>query len=186
MIRPAGLFLLALAATAALRAEDRQLAVDPLRSTVEVDVRATLDSFVGRVELDDAAVAFPADARWPKAAAVHFRFSALKTGRSRRDADMIAWLGGGEPTGSFELTRLEPGPNGRLLAHGGLTIHGVTRPVAFPVTLTVDRNLCAIDGETVIDTRRFNLPVIRLLLLLKVDPLVRVRFHLQGELPPAS
>jgi hypothetical protein len=38
----------------------------------------------------------------------------------------------------------------------------------------------------VIDTREHGLPVIRLLGLLKVDPLVTVRFHLQASLKDKS
>ena len=50
----------------------------------------------------------------------------------------------------------------------------------FPIAVTSDGRLLAIDGEAVLDTREFGLPVIRLLGLLKVDPQVAVRFHLQG------
>jgi iron complex transport system substrate-binding protein len=38
-------------------------------------------------------------------------------------------------------------------------------------------------GDASLDTREFGLPVIRLFGLLKVDPVVRVRFHLQGTAP---
>jgi polyisoprenoid-binding protein YceI len=178
--------LLAATAAAALRADDRALVVDPVRSTVEVDVHATFDSFVGHVSLYDASVIFDAARGRPKAATLRFNFTALKTGRMRRDADMLDWLGGGAPTGSFELLSLEPGPADRLLARGRLTIHDVTQPVEFPVTLTIDHELCAIDGQTLVDTRQFNLPVLRMFLVLRVDPVVHVHFHLQGELPPAS
>ena len=40
----------------------------------------------------------------------------------------------------------------------------------------------AIDGETMLDTRDYGLPVFRKFIFLSVDPKVRVRFHLLGKL----
>ncbi len=67
------------------------------------------------------------------------------------------------------------------MAVGRLTFHGVTRDLRFPITLERDGPLYSIDGDAPIDTREFGLPVIRRLAVLKVDPLVHVRFHLQGR-----
>jgi hypothetical protein len=53
--------------------------------------------------------------------------------------------------------------------------------VDFPFTTSISNGLVVLDGTAVLDTRDFGLPVIRTLWLLKVDPVVRVHFHLQGR-----
>ena len=59
--------------------------------------------------------------------------------------------------------------------------HGVGRDLAFPVSIAhSEAGTYAIDGEVPIDTREFSLPVIRRFGFLPVDPVVKVRFHLQG------
>jgi polyisoprenoid-binding protein YceI len=85
------------------------------------------------------------------------------------------------PDGEFVLTSLTPSPEGRWQAEGRLRFHGQIRPLGFPVEIVAKEGVCTIDGEAVVDTRDFGLPVIRMMGLLKVDPLVRVRFHLQGK-----
>ena len=49
------------------------------------------------------------------------------------------------------------------------------------MSVSHEGGLFAIDGDAVIDTRDFGLPIIKKFLVLKVDPEVRVRFHLQGD-----
>jgi len=56
--------------------------------------------------------------------------------------------------------------------------------VSFPVKITADHRLTTIDGMAAVDTREFGLPIIRMFWVLTVDPVVHVRFHLQGVLPP--
>ncbi|MDP2138567.1 MAG: YceI family protein [Candidatus Didemnitutus sp.] len=69
---------------------------------------------------------------------------------------------------------------GDLEARGLLTLRGVTREIRFPVWLAQDAGVIAIDGDALLDVRVFGLPVPRLYWVLKVDPWVRVRLHLQG------
>lgn len=181
MIRITFTLCLALAG-AVFAAADQPLVIDPARSTFEVAVRATMDSFTGR--LAAYAVQMRADPASGAitAASLAFRFADLQTGNPKRDAAMLAWIGAAHPDGRFELTRLEPATGARLQAHGNLTLHGVTRPIEFPVAVTTDHSVYALDGEVTVDHRQFDLPIIKLMLLIKVNPLVQVRFHLQGAL----
>jgi len=170
--------------TLAVAADGRHLTVDQAHSRVEIVVKATADSFVGRLENYEAVIEVdPAQAK-VISAEFGFQFSAVKTGKADRDAQMNTWQQTERfPGGSFKLTALTPGANGRYVAHGQLLFHGVTQELSFPVSITTDKVLYSVDGEAALDTRTFGLPIIRKFGLLKVDPLVTVRFHLQGSLP---
>ncbi|OHE86481.1 MAG: hypothetical protein A3G75_00145 [Verrucomicrobia bacterium RIFCSPLOWO2_12_FULL_64_8] len=118
-------------------------------------------------------------------AVFRFHCTDLKTGNAKRDKEMLAWLHYEQnPDGAFELTALDLAADGRQMVHGNLTFHGVTKPLSFPVTVLNDKNVYAVDGEAVVDHREFGLPVFRKFGLLKVNPLVKVRFHLQGAWAP--
>ena len=67
----------------------------------------------------------------------------------------------------------------------GVTSDGKEKAVDFPVTIVPSAAQWSLDGEAVIDTRDFGLPIIRMFGLLTVDPQVKVRFHLQAK-PAAS
>lgn len=161
----------------------RPLVVDRARSQIDVVVKATVDSFNGR--LDDYQAKLMVDDATGEITAteVRFDFIDVKTGKEKRDAKMHAWQDTpSHPTGAFVMQRLELTADGKRLARGHLEFHGLRREISFPVVITKDQRLYAIDGEAVIDTRDYNLPVIRMMGLLKVDPVVKVRFHLQAEL----
>jgi polyisoprenoid-binding protein YceI len=177
------LLLLSIWPAVAVMAAERPLTVDRSRSSVEVAVKATVDSFTANLpDYQTELILDDATGRITRAQFA-FNFWNLKTGKDKRDAKMHEWQDtGSHPQGEFKLLSLQPTSAGHWIAAGELQIHGVTRPVSFPVTITNDRKQYAIDGEAVIDTREHGLPVIRLFGLLKVDPLVTVRFHLQASL----
>lgn len=161
------------------------LVVDKDQSRVEIVVAATVDSFTGKLSAYAADIAVD-DGR-VSSAKIGFRFADVRTGKEARDEAMHEWQETAKyPEGLFELAMLEPAADGRLMARGKLTLHGVTREIAFPVSVTTDHTLYAIDGEAALDTRDFGLPVIRKFMVLKVDPLVKVRFHLQGSVKPRA
>lgn len=161
------------------RAEAAPLAVDAAQSRVEIVVKATMDSFTGTLNRYKADVAVD-DGR-VTAARFSFHFADVHTGKDGRDEAMNEWQDTPHhPDGVFVLKELTADAEGRLTAHGALSLHDVTREIAFPVAVTTDRKLYSIDGEAVLDTRDFGLGVIRKLAVLKVDPVVKIRFHLQG------
>jgi polyisoprenoid-binding protein YceI len=163
-----------------------QLVCDPAQSRVEIIVKATVDSFTGRLAKFDPDVTVGADGRIA-AARVRFKFADVQTGKEKRDKAMHEWQQTELfPDGEFELVSLSPGNDATWRAQGRLTLHGRTQLLDFPVTIVTQQEICAIDGEAVVDTREFGLPVIRMMGLLKVDPLVHVRFHLQGRKQEAS
>jgi polyisoprenoid-binding protein YceI len=171
---------------AALLAQEVRLKIDKSRSFVDVDVKATVDSFTGRLEGYEAII--PLDAAGKiKTAKISFRFTDLKTGKGDRDSKMIEWLGGGVPEGKFELGTLALAPDGQGVANGNLTFHGATQRIEFPVQVTKADDATTISGEATVDYRNWNLKVIRMAMLLKVDPVVKVKFKLIGApatMPP--
>jgi polyisoprenoid-binding protein YceI len=162
-----------------LAAAERPLKIDRGRSFVDVDVDATknftahLDGYDVRVTVDDAGRI--------KGGLFTFKFRDLKTGDEKRNADMIKWLGGGEPEGRFELGNLAMTPDGQGQASGRLTFHGVTERVEFPVTLVRTDTEFTISGETTIDYRNWKLKVIRQSMVFTVSPQVKIRFKLTGS-----
>lgn len=178
MIAPRHLLAIVLLPLAALAAE-RPLKIDKSKTFVDVDVKATVDSFTAHLD-DYAARMMVDDAGKIKSATFTFKFADLKTGKPDRDAKMIAWLGGGVPEGKFELGNLALTPDGQGQVSGRLTFHGVTERVEFPVNVTKADGAYTITGETTIDHRTWNLKVIRIALVQKVDPEVKIRFKFTG------
>jgi len=167
-------------------AQEVRLKIDKSRSFIDVDVKATVDSFIGRLEGYEAVI--PLDTAGKiKTARISFKFTDLKTGKGDRDAKMLEWLGGGVPEGKFDLGTLALAPDGQGVANGNLTFHGVTQRVEFPVQITNADGATTIAGEATIDYRNWNLKIIRMMMALKVDPIVKVKFKLIGgpaEMPP--
>jgi polyisoprenoid-binding protein YceI len=169
------LLLLPLVALAA----ERSLKVDRARSFVDVDVGVTVGSFTARLEAYDAKLKLD-DAGKIKSGVFAFKFADLKTGKPDRDAKMIQWLGGGSPTGQFEIGNLAVTPNGQGHVSGRMTFHGVTERIEFPVEVLKEGDTYTVTGETTLDYRTWNLKVLRIAVVQKVDPEVKVRFKLTG------
>ncbi len=174
-MRSIRVFSLLLLLPLALAAADRSLKVDRARSYVDVDVKATVDSFTARLEAYELQAVADERNRVQSATLV-FKFADLKTGKSDRDAGMIEWLGGGEPTGRFELGILALTPSGQGQANGNLTFHGRTALVEFPVNVVQADGALVISGTATIDYRNWGLKKYRKLGVLTVDPEVKIRF----------
>ena len=160
------------------------LMVDRELSKVEIDVRATMGSFVGHLDDYTAILRYDRDSEQVDSAEIKFNFAAVKTGEEKRDRHMHEWQETETyPDGHFVLWQLAPGADGGgATATGELTFHGHTQKLEFPVTILTEDQTVVIDGETVIDTQQFGLPIIRMFLALKVNPLVTIRFHLHTTL----
>lgn len=160
-------------------AKPAPLIIDPVQSHVEVIVKATVDSFTGTLAGYKADI--NVDGGRVTTATLTFEFADVKTGKAGRDEAMHAWQDTPHhPHVVFTLRSLTIEAD-QPTAHGDLMLHDVVRSIVFPVIITTDQTLYAIDGEVPLDTRDFGLPIIRKFGLLKVDPLVKVRFHLQGS-----
>jgi len=54
--------------------------------------------------------------------------------------------------------------------------------MSFPISIATGHRMITLDGDVAIDTRDYGLPVIKKYLILMVDPVLHLRFHLQGRL----
>lgn len=179
--------LLAVLLPVAALAAGATLKLDRERSYVEVDVKTTLKNFTAHLDAYDLSMSTD-DTGKIKNAVLQFKFADLHTGDDERNADMIKWLGGGEPTGKFELGILALAPDGQGQVTGKLTFHGNTKLVEFPVNVIRTASDYTVTGDCTIDYRDWNLKVIKRDFMLKVNPDVKIRFKLVGvpaEPPPA-
>ena len=113
---------------------------------------------------------------------MRFRFTDIRTGEDSRDKKMNTWQQSEIfPVASFTLSKLTSVANGQSTATGQLVLHGVTRDITFPLTVKADHGHFAFDGEAVVDSSAYGLPIIKMMGFLKVDPLVHIQFHLVGE-----
>lgn len=166
----------------AVFAADRPLKVDRSRSFIDVDVKATVDSFTGHLDRYEIALTADESGKLKGGGVFAFKFTDLKTGKPDRDEAMLKWLGGGELPAKFELGTLALTPDGQGQASGRLTFHGATQLIEFAVNVTQDEDTYTVTGETTIDYRDWGLKVFRKAFVLKVDPNVTVRFKLIGTL----
>ena len=171
--------LLALKGSAA----EQSMVIDKGNSQIEIKVNVTIDSFVGTLVDYTPTVLVDSATGQIRTAKLAFHFHDVKTGNEKRDVEMNTWQQTEKfPEGAFILTTLVPSADAKLVATGALTLHGITHTLSFPVTLVRNGPAMTIDGDATVDTRTFGLPVIRKFAMLKVDPLVGVRFHLVGTL----
>jgi polyisoprenoid-binding protein YceI len=173
------LSLLPCAASATLQ----PLVIDQTQSRVEIAVKATVGSFVGKLANYVTVIAVDSEKRSIEQVAFEFHINDVQTGNATRDKDMLDWEQAAKfPDGRFTLTALDMAAGGRCQARGMLTLHGRSREIVFPATISKDHSLYSIDGDALLDTRDFGLPILHSYWLLTVDPVVHVRFHLKGHL----
>jgi polyisoprenoid-binding protein YceI len=156
------------------------LKVDKARSRIQVDGRSTGHSFTGTLKDYTAKVSGDPATMKPDTFELSWEFKDLKTEDKKRDAEMIKWLGGGSPKGSFKFIKTWE-QDGKTYAQGRITIHGVDKLIAFPFTVKKDGSWVTIDGVATLDYEDFGLPIIRALAVMKVDPKLTVRFHVVGK-----
>jgi polyisoprenoid-binding protein YceI len=157
------------------------LEVDKGRSRIQVDAKATGHKFTGTLKDYTASVAGDSASLKPEGFELKWNFKDLDTDDAKRDAEMIKWLGGGNPKGGFKFTKSWTGKDGSQQGSGALTIHGVSKEISFPYTVTKDGEWVTISGTVSMDYRNFSLPIIRAMAVMTVDPQLVVRFHVVGK-----
>lgn len=157
------------------------LAVDKSRSRIQVDAKATGHRFTGNLKSYEVVVEGDAVTLDPKSFELKWKFKDLDTDDAKRDAEMMKWLGGSDEKGSFKLNKAWTDEKGVQRGTGTLTIHGVSKSVSFPYTAKKDGEWVTIDGKVSMDYRNFDLPVIRAMAVMTVDPQLVVRFHVVGK-----
>lgn len=165
----------------ATEARSATVEVDMARSRIQVDAKATGHTFTGSLKKYTAKVSGDAVTGKPTGFDLAWDFNDLATADEKRDKEMIKWLGGGKPKGSFSFGKSweESATGGK--AEGTLTIHSVAKSVTFPYTVKRDGEWVTIDGKVSMDYQNFKLPLIRAMAVMTVDPKLVVRFHIVGK-----
>jgi polyisoprenoid-binding protein YceI len=155
--------------------------IDEDASRIEIAVRLSMGSFRGVLEKYDARIQITAGDKSINTAVLDFDFADLKTGNKRRDKDMLKWMDyENHPTGNFRLEELAA-QGEQLEARGTVTIHGVSRPIVFPVTISIEGEHVSAEGSAKLDFLDFDLKPIRKMLFITVKQEVIIDFHLEGR-----
>lgn len=157
------------------------LELDKDRSRIQVDAKATGHNFTGTLSDYKASASGDAASTKPSAFTLSWNFTDLKTDDVKRDAEMVKWLGGGTPKGSFKFVKSWTDKAGNEQGMGNLTINGVSKTISFPYTAKKDGEWVTIDGKVSMDYQNFSLPIIRAMAVMTVEPQLVVRFHVVGK-----
>ena len=157
------------------------LDVDKTRTRIQVDAKATGHNFTGNLEKYTISAAGDAATNKPTELELSWDFNDLNTADEKRDKEMLKWLGGGKPKGSFKFIKSWDEKPGGGSAQGTLTINGVAKTVAFPYTVKREGDWLTVDGKVTIDHQNFKLPIIRAMAVMTVEPKLTIRFHVVGK-----
>jgi polyisoprenoid-binding protein YceI len=159
-----------------------EMLVNDYKSSINFSVRATGHTVEGHVTSFSSRIHFASQNDFPQFAEIRFETADLTTEHEERDREMLNWLESEKyPEVFFEMEKVVGTGNTRVV-EGSLTLHGVTRGVSIPVTITSKGPFTTITGETEIETRNFRLPKFRRALIMSVSPTVRIEFDLVGKI----
>jgi len=180
--------ILAIAAPVA-RAQPAVTPTTRITGTLRFDARATLGPFFGTTTAVSGAItggpALESVRGW-----VEFPVDSLATGNGLRDRDMRGALDAEQhPTIRFDLREVRPSPiqdNTMVLSLvGDFTIHGTTKPVSMPATLTWVEGGITVHALLAMDVRDFGITRLsRLLGAFKMQPDIVIRIDLLVAQPP--
>jgi len=163
-------------------ASGTDLKIDPAHSSVKFDASATGHNFGGFLKKFDAKVSGDPTSLQPTSATLDWDFADLDTQDAKRDSAMLAWLEHGKmPKGTFKMIKPWTAKDGKTWVQGTLTIHGISKTVAFPIQSSKTGDHVKIDGEVWLDYQDFSLPIVRTMAVMTVDPKLKVSFHLEGD-----
>lgn len=112
----------------------------------------------GRFKRWTADILFSPDALEDSRIRVAIDVSSGDTGDQQRDASLATsdWLDAtGHPRAEFTASRFERTGEGRYVAHGRLTLRGISRPLDIPFRLKIDGDRAEVSGVTSLDRTVF-------------------------------
>jgi len=161
-------------------AADSAVQIDPGPSTLKANVHATGHNFEAVAKNLKCDIRIDSETGFPTKATVSFNVLDLGTENDKRDKEMFHWLDSEHyPEISYTFDSWKS--DDHKVARGHLSIHGVNLPIETPIEIDRRGERLLIDGSFEIDTTRFNLEVIKKMLFLKVDPLLKISFHIEGK-----
>ncbi len=110
-----------------------------------------------------------------------FQFSDLDSEKPKRDKKMLKWMDvEANPMAGFELQEVIE-RDGQTIGKGTFLMHGVSRDIEVPFSVTRDGDRVVLDGEANIIYTDWELKVIRMVIF-TVKPELKPHFHLVGKL----
>ena len=155
------------------------LQLDMEKSWVSASARATGHSFTANPTQFNCGVVLN-DANEISAASFSFSVADLVTGKKKRDKEMWHWLEVEKYANvTFTMKQLKE-ENGQKVIIGDFELHNVHQTLEIPIVVVNEDGQMKISGEVTLDTRQFDLPIIRKMGLFKVKPHLTVTFELLG------
>lgn len=172
---------LTLMLTGVLSASTIELMPDRDLSTIEAEMSASPPhKFTGVVSDYALDLRFDEESGRLSVADFRFNFSDFDTDNDKRDRKMLKWLDHVSwPDAQFTLVRVDESGEG-LVAVGEFTMHGLTKTVEIPFSMTLKSGRFTLDAATTLDHRDWELPKVRLLIF-TVNPELEIRIHLEGS-----
>lgn len=116
------------------------------------------DAVEGRFERWTADIRFSPEALDRSRVSVSIDLASVNTGDSQRDASLPTsdWFdAAAHPKAIFTATRFEKTGEGRFIAHGRLSLRGVSKPQELPFRLQIDGDRAQVSGVTSLDRTAF-------------------------------
>jgi polyisoprenoid-binding protein YceI len=155
------------------------LKIDNGSSWLKVACKATGHSWTAQLKKFTVSASGDEVTLTPSAVAFSWNFANLDSNEADRDAKMLTWLK--NPSGSWKMTSQWKDSNGQQYVKGPITIAGVSKEITIPVVVNQSGKTTTIDGEVWLDTSDHSLPTVKMLVM-SVNPKMRVNFHLEGSL----
>lgn len=147
------------------------------------DFSGTTTDLRGHVRLD------PAEPGAAASGEVRVGAASMDTGIGKRNRDMLRLLETDRhPDIVFRLERLEPagGEKGSLppkaTLHGTLEVRGVSKPLSVPGSVEPAEGAFVVRGEFPVDIRDFGIEPPRAMLVIRMQPMVRVEFEARFQI----
>ena len=159
---------------------DSTIEIDYAKSSLKAHAQATGHTFDAEATQFECVLMVEEGTGVPTKAKAQFNVVDLKTGKEKRDSEMLHWMDA-EHFGTviFEFEGWKD--DSSKVARGTLTIHGVPLKVEVPVEYKFESGKFELNGTFEIDTTNFGLEIIKKMLFLKVEPLLEIEFHIEGN-----
>ncbi len=118
-------------------------------------------------------------------AVFEFKFEDLDSKKEKRDKKMRSWMDIGlNPSARFELKDVIT-RDGATIGAGTFFMHGIRKEIEVPFSVRRDGNSVVLDGTAEFDYMNWDLEKVRLFVF-TVNPELKIRFHLVGEVKNGS
>jgi polyisoprenoid-binding protein YceI len=165
---------------AVITATAGELQLDKQNTTIEAVAKATGHHFSAIPEEYECHITLDDQNQNVSAAHFSFKLEDLRTGKPKRDREMLEWLESERyPSLEFRTTRVTQAGDQQVL-HGEVSLHNVTHEIEIPVVLSKDGEAMLMSGDFQLTTTDFGLKKIRKMMMLTVNPVLNIHLEVRG------